>query len=88
MAKIVTGGNGLVGSQFGSQYQKLGRNDADLTQKDETISVFKALAPDVVIHAAAEVGGLYSKHQQQRYKSQPGGRGKEVSCLPFNMHIS
>jgi GDP-L-fucose synthase len=60
MAKIVTGGNGLVGSQFGSQYQKLGRNDADLTQKDETISVFKALAPDVVIHAAAEVGGLYS----------------------------
>ncbi len=60
MTKIVTGGNGLVGGQFGSQYQKLGRNDADLTQKEETVAVFKALAPEVVIHAAAEVGGLYS----------------------------
>lgn len=59
-SRIVTGGYGLVGSQFNSQYKKLGRNDANLTQKDETIAVFKALKPEVVIHAAAEVGGLYS----------------------------
>lgn len=60
MTRIVTGGHGLVGSQFGEQYLKLGRGDADLTQRDETISVFKAIAPEVVIHAAAEAGGLYS----------------------------
>jgi len=63
MLKVVTGGNGLVGSQFGSTYHKLSRKDADFTRRDETVALFKKLAPETVIHTAAKVGGLYSNIQ-------------------------
>jgi len=61
--KLVTGGRGLVGSQFGDDYLKLGRSDADFTQRDKTVALFKKLSPQVVIHTAAKVGGLYSNMQ-------------------------
>ena len=60
MVKVVTGGKGLVGSQFGADYLKLSRSDADFTRRDETVDLFKKLKPEVVIHTAAKVGGLYS----------------------------
>jgi len=60
MRRVITGGNGLVGSQFGDAWLKPGRNEADLTNRGETITLFKKLAPETVIHAAAKVGGLYS----------------------------
>ena len=63
MVKVVTGGNGLVGSQFGPAYVKLGRKDADFTRRDETIALFAKHAPHAVIHTAAKVGGLYSNLQ-------------------------
>ena len=63
MTKIVTGGYGLVGSQFGEQYLKLSRQDAELTRREETIALFQKLAPETVVHAAAKVGGLYSNLQ-------------------------
>lgn len=58
--KLVTGGEGLVGRQFGKQYLKLKRSDVDLTDRHATIDFFKKASPSVVIHAAAKVGGLYS----------------------------
>ena len=63
IVKAVTGGNGLVGSQFGPAYLKLGRKEADFTLRDETVSLFERLRPDTVIHTAAKVGGLYSNLQ-------------------------
>ncbi len=60
MVKVVTGGNGLVGSQFGPAYLKLGRKDADFTRRDVTIALLAKHAPHTVIHTAAKVGGLYS----------------------------
>jgi len=63
MLKIVTGGNGLVGSQFDATYHKLSRNDVDFTRRDETVALFKKLSPEIVIHTAAKVGGLYSNMQ-------------------------
>ena len=63
MTKIVTGGYGLVGSQFGEQYLKLSRQDAELTRREETIALFQKMAPETVVHTAAKVGGLYSNLQ-------------------------
>ena len=60
MVKVVTGGKGLVGSQFSADYLKLSRSEADFSRRDETVALFKKLKPEVVIHSAAKVGGLYS----------------------------
>ncbi len=63
--KLVTGGEGLVGRQFGEQYLKVKRSDVDLTDRKETIDFFKKLSPTIVIHTAAKVGGLYSNSSYQ-----------------------
>jgi len=63
MAQIITGGKGLVGSQFNDSYIKLSRNNVDFTDRGSTIALFKKLMPETVIHTAAKVGGLYSNMQ-------------------------
>ena len=63
---LVTGGTGLVGSAIKSTHQSrnynfvfLSSKDCDLTNFEETKSIFKKYNPTYVIHLAACVGGLY-----------------------------
>lgn len=55
---LVTGGNGLVGSEFkGNEYFKPSSKQYDLTDKDQTYSLM-IKGFDSVIHCAAKVGGV------------------------------
>ena len=55
---LVTGGNGLVGSQFGGEkYHKIGSKEYDLINQKQAYDIIKR-DWDGVIHAAAKVGGL------------------------------
>jgi len=60
---LVTGGYGMVGKhlqEFATPgFVFLSRNDCDLTNIDDTFKVFERHCPDVVVHLAAKVGGLY-----------------------------
>lgn len=63
---LVTGSKGLLGSaiheastQFtGYDFCFASRTSADLTSFDQTLALFDQVKPDVVIHAAALVGGI------------------------------
>ena len=55
---LVTGGNGLVGSQFiGEKYHKIGSKDYNLINQKESHQIIKS-GWDGVIHTAAKVGGV------------------------------
>jgi GDP-L-fucose synthase len=55
---LVTGGNGLVGSEFiGDQYFKPSSKEYDLTDKDQTYRLMLK-GFDGIIHCAAKVGGI------------------------------
>jgi len=57
---LVTGGNGLVGSQFiGEKYHKIGSKDYNLIDQKESYRIIKR-EWDGVIHTAAKVGGVGS----------------------------
>lgn len=57
---LITGGNGLVGSEFkGDQYFKPSSKEYDLTDRDQTYRLMLKEF-DGVIHCAAKVGGLGS----------------------------
>lgn len=65
---LVTGGTGLVGSALKKVAQECGEIDnwtfagsldADLTDFNQTNSLFEKHKPDAVIHLAAKVGGLF-----------------------------
>jgi GDP-L-fucose synthase len=55
---LITGGNGLVGSEFkGDQYLKPSSKEYDLTDRDQTYRLMLKKF-DGIIHCAAKVGGL------------------------------
>jgi GDP-L-fucose synthase len=57
---LITGGNGLVGSEFiGDQYFKPSSKDYDLIDRDQTYRLMLK-GFDSIIHCAAKVGGLGS----------------------------
>ncbi len=64
---LVTGGTGLIGQaikkniQICSDYEFvfLSSKDADLKCWDECYNIFNIIQPNIVIHLAANVGGLY-----------------------------
>jgi GDP-L-fucose synthase len=64
---LVTGGSGLVGNaikQIASQYDNfefifISSKDFDLCKMKDTIQMFTKYKPNIVIHLAACVGGLY-----------------------------
>lgn len=63
MKILVTGGNGMVGSAFSRieanhTIVPIGRQEADLINRTEVLSVIDKVEPDAVIHLAAKVGGV------------------------------
>jgi GDP-L-fucose synthase len=57
MVKLVTGGSGLIGSEF-TDYIKVRKNDFNLIDPSQVEMLFDKYRPDVVIHTAAKVGGV------------------------------
>lgn len=69
---LVTGGRGLVGSAINKIADKYNYNflfvnssHCNLTDLNETISLFKNYKPDYVIHLAARVGGLFKNMNEK-----------------------
>lgn len=67
MSTIVTGGTGLVGSEFPDDYIKLSSKDLNLIDQASVDSFFEKERPRNVIHCAAKVGGILGnmKHKGQ-----------------------
>lgn len=59
MKKLITGGNGLIGSEFQDGIKIL-RKDFDLTDPYRVQEMFEIHKPEVVIHTAAKVGGVWA----------------------------
>ena len=57
MKKLITGGEGLIGSEFIDGI-KISRKDFDLTNIEQVKKMFQEHKPDFVIHTAAKVGGV------------------------------
>ena len=54
---LTTGGEGLVGSAINSQI-KISRKTCDLTNPEQTNSLFSNIKPDGIIHCAGKIGGI------------------------------
>ena len=74
MKVLIFGSNGLVGSSVNkilNDSDKVNhvisakRNDADLFSLDETSNLIKNSSPDVIINAAAKVGGIYANNTKR-----------------------
>jgi GDP-L-fucose synthase len=69
---VVTGSKGMLGSSIFRNLKArtnhnvigLSRDDADLTDRQAVMHVFSYLNPDLVIHAAAKVGGIQANIDQ------------------------
>jgi len=62
MKTLVTGGNGLVGSalkQLNKDWLYVDRRTCDLTNRQDTLALFKTVQPDRLVHLAAYVPGFY-----------------------------
>lgn len=57
MAKLITGGTGLIGSEF-THGIKISSKDYNLVNDEEIKKMFREIKPRHLIHTAAKVGGL------------------------------
>lgn len=60
---LITGGTGMVGSQFRAMTYL--NSETDLRKQKETNKVFRLYEPDYVIHTAAKVGGIRDNMNKQ-----------------------
>ena len=68
MKCLVTGGTGLIGSEFkGDNYYKIGSRDCDLTDRVSVNNLLKYGDFKSIIHCAAKVGGVGSN---MKYKGE------------------
>ena len=74
MKVLIFGSNGLVGSSVNrilngsdkvNHVISAKRNDADLFSLNETSNLIKNSSPDVIINAAAKVGGIYANNTKR-----------------------
>jgi len=70
MVTIIAGSSGLVGSALSSEFTASGhdviginRTEVDLLDLDATKNFFKKFKPDLVVDAAAKVGGIAANNQ-------------------------
>jgi GDP-L-fucose synthase len=66
MKKIITGGRGLIGSEFTNDI-RISRNDFDLVNPNDVNKMYSVHKPDYVIHTAAKVGGVGAN---MKYKAE------------------
>ena len=68
MQIVVTGSNGLLGKSLqkivqqqndNNQYHFLTRKECNLINTEEVNTLFDRIRPDIVIHLASMVGGVY-----------------------------
>lgn len=67
---LVTGGSGLVGSalqQLRPEWFYINSKDCNLLCKSNFTNILKKIGPDIVIHLAADVGGLF-KNKNNKLK--------------------
>jgi GDP-L-fucose synthase len=57
MIKLITGGNGLIGSEFNDGI-KISRNQFNLIDPQQVDNMYEIHKPDYVVHTAAKVGGV------------------------------
>ena len=65
---LVTGGNGFVGKNLLLKFDSLGienvyapsSSEYDLTDQTQVDNLFSSYRPDIVIHLAGKVGGIYA----------------------------
>lgn len=86
MKILILGANGLVGSSLAANLSKLipsskiissTRKDTDLFSFDETKQLIDTELPDIIINAAAKVGGIHANNTQ-RTDFTHSGWGEEV----------
>ena len=74
MKILILGANGLVGSSLSRNLSKLipsskiissTRNDTDLFSLDETKKLIDTQLPDIIVNAAAKVGGIHANNTQR-----------------------
>ena len=72
MKILITGGSGLVGNALNNiktnylhTFKFINSSDCDLTNFQDTVTLFETELPDYVIHLAACVGGLYKNMSQK-----------------------
>lgn len=76
MRILVTGGTGLIGRALQDkvifskdEWHFIGSIDVNLLDENATLEYFKKVNPDIVVHLAARVGGLYNNinHNENMY---------------------
>jgi GDP-L-fucose synthase len=100
---LITGGNGCVGSALKSlcankeDWKFISRKDCDLTNREQTIELFKQLHPNYVVHLASYVPGFYNINRVNSFSdnvrinenvleaSHLAGAKRGLFCLSVNM---
>lgn len=103
MKILITGSDGCVGSALRSlpkddnEWIFIGRRECNLINREETISIFRTISPDYIIHLASYVPGFYNIDRVASFSdnvrinenvleaSNSAGIDRGMFCLSVNM---